>query len=62
MRKLALTLAGLAFIAGPAFAGEFNKVVSIGQKAPKFAGIPAVMGDKSSTIDLDAIQARLLGA
>jgi peroxiredoxin len=55
MRKLALTLTGLALIASPVFAGEFNKVVSIGQKAPKFAGIPAVMGDKSTTIDLDAI-------
>jgi len=55
MRKLALTLAGLALVVSPAFAGEFNKTVSIGQKAPKFAGIPAVMGDKTTTIDLDNI-------
>jgi alkyl hydroperoxide reductase subunit AhpC len=55
MRKLALTLAGLALVVSPAFAGEFNKTVSIGQKAPKFAGIPAVIGDKTTTVDLDSI-------
>lgn len=56
MRKLALTLAGLALIAAPAFAGEFNKKLSIGDKAPKFSGIPAVMGDKDTTLDLDAMK------
>ncbi|MFO0960950.1 MAG: thioredoxin family protein [Isosphaeraceae bacterium] len=56
MRKLALTLAGLALIAGPAFAGEFNKKLSIGDKAPKFSGIPAVMKDKETTLDLDSIK------
>jgi len=56
MRKLALTLAGLALIASPAFAGEFNKKVSIGDKAPKFSGIPAVMKDKETTLDLDSIK------
>ena len=41
MRKLFLTLAGLALIASPAFAGKYNKVVSVGEKAPTFSGIPA---------------------
>ena len=44
MRKLFLSLAGLALIASPAFAGKYNKVVSVGEKAPTFSGIPAVHG------------------
>lgn len=56
MRKLVLTLAGLALIGGPALAGEFNKTITIGQKAPTFSGIPAVMGDKETTLNLDEIK------
>jgi len=56
MRKLVLALAGLALIGGPALAGEFNKVINIGQQAPKFSGIPAVMGDKETTLNLDDIK------
>lgn len=41
MRKFALSLAVLALVAAPALAGEFNKVVSVGDKAPTFSGIPA---------------------
>jgi peroxiredoxin len=41
MRKIVLSLAVLALVASPAFAGRFNKVVSVGDKAPSFAGIPA---------------------
>jgi len=41
MRKIVLSLAVLALVASPAFAGRFNKVVSVGDKAPTFAGIPA---------------------
>ena len=44
MRKMFLSLAVLALVASPAFAGKFNKVVSVGDKAPTFAGIPAVIG------------------
>jgi peroxiredoxin len=44
MRKTVLTLAGLALIASPAFAGKFNKKIDIGQKAPDFAGIEAIDG------------------
>jgi thiol-disulfide isomerase/thioredoxin len=42
MRKLALSLAFLAMIAGPALAGEkYNNQITIGEKAPNFTGIPA---------------------
>jgi peroxiredoxin len=53
MRKLFLSLAALALIASPAFAGKFNKTISVGDKAPSFAGIPAVMGEKDATISLE---------
>jgi len=50
MRKLFLSLAGLALVASPALAGQFNKVVSVGEKAPTFSGIPATTkaGDDTS--------------
>jgi len=43
MRKMFLSLAALALVASPAFAapGRYNKVVSVGEKAPTFSGIPA---------------------
>ncbi len=56
MRKSLLSLAVLALVAAPAFAGKYNKVVSIGDKAPTFAGIPAVMGDKDASLTLDDIK------
>ena len=52
MRKLFLSLAALALIASPALAGKYNKVISVGQKAPDFSGIPAVIGDKDASISL----------
>jgi peroxiredoxin len=41
MRKMFLSLAVLALVSSPAFAGRYNKVVSVGEKAPAFSGIPA---------------------
>jgi peroxiredoxin len=41
MRKMILSLAVLALVASPALAGKYNKVVSVGEKAPVFSGIPA---------------------
>ena len=41
MRKFVLSLAVLALVASPAFAGRYNKAVSAGDKAPVFSGIPA---------------------
>jgi peroxiredoxin len=56
MRKLVLTLAGLALIASPAFAGKFNKVVSVGDQAPTFAGIPATDNGQDSSLTLSDIK------
>jgi len=56
MRKVFLSLAGLALIAGPALAGQYNKVISVGQRAPSFSSIPAVMGDKETTLNLNDIK------
>jgi thiol-disulfide isomerase/thioredoxin len=52
MRKFALSLAVLALVAAPAFAGKYNKAVSVGDKAPDISGIPAVENgvDKSLTL------------
>lgn len=56
MRKLLLSLAALALVASPALAGKYNKVVSVGDKAPAFSGIPAVKGSDETKISLDDIQ------
>jgi peroxiredoxin len=56
MRKLFFTLAGLALLASPAFAGKYNKVVSAGEKAPTFSGIPAVQGDQDASLTLGDIK------
>jgi peroxiredoxin len=56
MRKLFLSLAGLALVASPAFAGKYNKAVSVGDKAPTFSGIPAVQGDQDTSVSLGDIK------
>ncbi len=56
MRKLVLTLAGLALIASPAFAGKYNKVVSVGDKAPTFSGIPATSDGQDTSLTLSDIK------
>lgn len=52
MRHWLLSLAAFALIASPALAGKYNKVVSVGDKAPAIEGIPAVAGDKDVTLNL----------
>jgi len=56
MRKLFLSLAALALIASPAFAGKYNKAVSVGEKAPTFSGIPAVEGTQDTSLTLSDIK------
>jgi len=51
-----LSLAGLALIAAPVFAGQYNKVISVGDKAPVFSGIPAVMGDQDASLTLSDLK------
>jgi len=48
-----LSMAALVLAAGPAFAGEkYNNKITIGEKAPVFSGIPAVMGAEAASISL----------
>lgn len=49
MRKLVLSVAVLAMLSTPAFAGEFNKKINIGQKAPDFSGLEAINGKGGTT-------------
>jgi len=53
MRHWILSLAGLALITGTALAGQYNTKISVGDKAPAFSGIPAVMGEKDASLSLD---------
>jgi thiol-disulfide isomerase/thioredoxin len=57
MRKLLLSLVGLALIASPAFAGKYNKVINVGDRAPSFSGLPGVSGDKDVSVSLDDFKA-----
>jgi len=56
MRKWMLSLAALALIASPAFAGKYNRVISVGEKAPDFSAIPAVQVDKETSLSLGDIK------
>jgi peroxiredoxin len=49
MRKFVLSLAVLALVASPAFAGRYNKIVSVGDKAPVFSDIPALTKSGETT-------------
>jgi peroxiredoxin len=58
MRKILLAfavvlLAVVTVVAGP---GKYNKVVAPGDKAPTFAGIQAVAGDKDMVVNLDDLK------
>jgi thiol-disulfide isomerase/thioredoxin len=56
MRKSLLSLAVLALVVSPAFAGKYNKALSIGDKAPSFDGIPAVTGTEDTSLTLSDIK------
>jgi thiol-disulfide isomerase/thioredoxin len=56
MRKSVLSLAVVALIGLPLLAGEFNKKISVGDKAPDFAGIPAVMKDQDTSLTLSDLK------
>jgi peroxiredoxin len=49
MRKFALGLVVLSLIAMPAIGGKYNKAISIGDRAPDFAGLPALNADGTDT-------------
>jgi len=52
IRLASLVVAVAAFVAGPSMAGEFNKVVSIGDKAPTFEKLPNVDDSMLNSADL----------
>ncbi len=52
MRKALLSLAVVSAIAVSAFAGKFNKVISVGDKAPDFSGLPAVQNGEDTSLSL----------
>ena len=57
MRKVLLSLvAVVSAIAIPALAGKYNKVVSVGDKAPTFSGLPAVYNGEDTSVSLPDIK------
>ena len=56
MRKVLLSLVVVSLVALPAFAGKYNKVISVGQKAPDFSGIPAVQNGEDTSLTLSDIK------
>jgi len=52
MRKVVLSLVAISAIALPALAGKYNKVVSVGEKAPTFSGLPAVYNGEDTSVSL----------
>jgi peroxiredoxin len=56
MRKVVLSLVAVAAITIPALAGKFNKVVSVGDKAPTFSGLPAIQSGEQVSVSLPDIK------
>jgi peroxiredoxin len=56
MRKFALSLAVLALVAAPAFAGKYNKVISVGDNAPDISGVPAIENGEQKSLTLSDIK------
>jgi peroxiredoxin len=56
MRKVLLSLVAVAAIAIPALAGKYNKVVSVGDKAPTFSGLPAIENGEQVSVSLPDIK------
>jgi peroxiredoxin len=56
MRKVLLSVVVVSLVALPAFAGKYNKVISVGQKAPEFSGIPAVQNGEDTSLTLSDLK------
>ncbi len=52
MRKVLFGLVAISAIAIPALAGKYNKVVSVGDKAPAFSGLPAIQNGEQVSVSL----------
>jgi peroxiredoxin len=56
MRRFALGLVVLSLVAVPVLAGKYNRVISVGQKAPDFSGLPAVQNGEDTSLTLSDIK------
>jgi peroxiredoxin len=56
MRKVLLSLAVVSLVAVSAFAGKFNKVVSVGDKAPIISGLAAVQNGEDTSFSLSDVK------
>ncbi len=60
MRKVLMGFAVIAALAVPSFAGKYNKVVSVGDKAPDFSGLPAVYNGEDTSLSLVDVKEDLI--
>jgi len=56
MRKVLLSLAVVSLVAVSAFAGKYNKVISVGDKAPVISGLPAIQNGEESSFSLSDVK------
>jgi len=56
MRKVLLSLAVVCLVAVSAFAGKFNKVISVGDKAPVISGLPAIQNGEEASFSLSDVK------
>jgi len=56
MRKVLLSLAVVSLVAVSAFAGKYNKVISVGDKAPIISGLPAIQNGEETSFSLSDVK------
>jgi len=56
MRKVLLSLAVVSLVAVSAFAGKYNKTISIGDKAPVISGLPAIQNGEETSFSLSDVK------
>jgi len=56
MRKVLLSLALVSLVAVSAFAGKFNKAISVGDKAPVISGLPAIQNGEETSFSLPDVK------
>jgi peroxiredoxin len=56
MRKVLLSLAVVSLVAVSAFAGKYNTVISVGDKAPVISGLPAIQNGEETSFSLSDVK------
>jgi peroxiredoxin len=56
MRKVLLSLAVVSLVAVSAFAGKYNTVISVGDKAPVISGLPAIQNGEETSFSLPDVK------